>query len=188
MAESRSPQNKDRKDDTVVIKSMRIKRPKRVIQTKRTRPPVSEPVSYSTASLLPQQSTPESTSVPAKPLQPEIAPVGLNQQVTATMCQGATGTSRSRIDILDRICQPSIQYKLFLVFLSIWGVSFILFYLSTNFAIIIPDPFNPIVLGFFLASTSLTGLYTFLLGLQHLRSARQSADDSYYSTWSTYVN
>lgn len=92
----------------------------------------------------------------------------------------AMHTSKNTIGILDRIFDPAHQYKLFLVFLSIWGAAFVLFYVSTSFVIILPDPFNLIVLGFFLTSTSLSGIYTFGLGIQHLRHTRQKAEENYY--------
>lgn len=114
------------------------------------------------------------------PSKPETNLDNTSLPANQRLWKNATHSSKNPIGILDRIFDPALQYKLFLVFLSIWGAAFVLFYISTSFAIILPDPFNLIVLGFFLASTSISGIYTFGLGVQHLRRTRQKVEDDYY--------
>jgi hypothetical protein len=155
MTESNHDEKKDPIAGNVVLKSVRIKRPKRIIRTPRPK----SAVGHTNVDAI---ETPES-----------------NQRQKSSLWKDRTQSSHS-VSIIERIFQPNLQYKLFLLFLSIWGASFIMFYLSTTFAIILPEPFNLVVLAFFLISTSLSGIYTFLLGIQHLRKTRQSSDDGYY--------
>jgi hypothetical protein len=157
MTESHPDEKKDPTTSKVVLKSVRIKRPTRVIRSSRAKPIVNH-------------DTIDTKQTSSESSQSSISP----------LWKGATQSSQSSVSWIDRIFQPNLQYKLFLLFLSIWGASFIMFYLSTSFAIILPEPFNLVVLGFFLVSTSLSGIYTFLLGIQHLRNTRQNSDDSYY--------
>jgi hypothetical protein len=180
MSESNSQQDNDAKNDTVVIKTVRIKRSKRVIRTPKIRSTESQPAITPTTPPSPPPAIREPQATPLTPSQPEINTDDTHLHVNTSLWEGASNTLQSPTGLLDRISQPGIQYNLFLLFLSIWGAAFILFYLSTSFAIILPDPFNLVVLGFFLVSTSLTGIYSFVLGIQHLQSTRQSTDDSYY--------
>jgi hypothetical protein len=180
MGKSSSPQDKDAKIETVVIKSVKIKRSTRVIRTPKIRSTARTPALVPTESPSPQPAITEPREITATLSQPEINTDDASLNTNTSLWKGSTNTSQSTLGILDRLFHPAMQYKLLLMFLSMWGAAFILFYLSTSFAVILPDPFNLVVLGFFLASTSLTGIYTFLLGLQHLRSTRQSRDDSYY--------
>lgn len=180
MTESNPDEKKDPKARSIVLKSVKIKRPNRVIRTRRPKPVISpdEPDTVDTPSL--QTPTLISEAVPSASSPPEIVSSDSNQPAKTPLWREALKSSQNSFSFFDRIFQPNIQYKLFLLFLSIWGASFIMFYLSTSFAIILPEPFNLVVLGFFLVSTGLSGIYTFLLGLQHLRSTRQSSDDNYY--------
>ena len=180
MTESNSDEKKDPKASKVILKSVKIKRPNRVIRSRLPQPVSSrdQPDTVDTSSL--PTPTLISEEVPSASSPPETVSTDSNQAAKSTLWKGAQQSSQSSFSFFDRIFQPNIQYKLFLLFLSIWGASFIMFYLSTSFAIILPEPFNLVVLGFFLVSTCLSGIYTFLLGLQHLRSTRQSSDDSYY--------
>jgi hypothetical protein len=182
MTESNTNEKKDPKASNVVLKSVKITRP-RVIRTLRTRPDIrhdepaaAEPVdmpSLQTATHIPDEAS--SATSPHETVSSDTI-----QSTKSTLWKGVLPSSQNSTSFFDRIFQPNIQYKLFLLFLSIWGASFIMFYLSTTFAIVLPEPFNLVVLGFFLVSTSLSGIYTFLLGIQHLRNTRQSSDDSYY--------
>jgi hypothetical protein len=180
MTESNPDEKKDPKASNVVLKSVKITRP-RIIRTRRVKPDVSHnelaAADLNDASSL-QISTLISEDV-SSATSPQETSSNSNQPAKSTLWKGSQQSSSS-FSFLNRIFQPNIQYKLFLFFLSIWGASFIMFYLSTTFAIILPEPFNLVVLGFFLTSTSLSGIYTFLLGLQHLRNTRQSSDDNYY--------
>ena len=180
MTESNPDEKKDPKARSIVLKSIKISRPNRVFRTRRPKPVVSpdEPETVDPPSL--QTPTLISEEVPRASSPPETVSSDSSQAAKSTLWKGALQSSQSSFSFFDRIFEPNIQYKLCLVFLSIWGASFIMFYLSTSFAIILPEPFNLVVLGFFLVSTCLSGIYTFLLGLQHLRSTRQSSDDSYY--------
>ncbi|MCW4040214.1 MAG: hypothetical protein NWE83_05635 [Candidatus Bathyarchaeota archaeon] len=180
MTESNHDEKKDPKTSKVVLKSVKIKRSNRVIRSRRPKP-VSSHDQHDTVDT-PSLHTPTiiSEEVPSASSPPEIVSIDSNQPANPTLWKGALQSSQSSFSFFDRIFQPNIQYKLFLLFLSIWGASFIMFYLSTTFAIILPEPFNLVVLGFFLISTSLSGIYTFLLGLQHFRNTRQTSDDSYY--------
>jgi hypothetical protein len=186
MTESNPDEKKNTNVSSVVLKSVKIKRPKRVIRTRRTKPIASynEPdvVDIVDAVDIPSLQTPTimSEEVPSASSPPETVPSDSNQPAKFTLWKGALQSPQSSFRSFDWIFQPNIQYKLFLLFLSIWGASFIMFYLSTSFAIILPEPFNLVVLEFFLISTSLSGIYTFLLGIRHLRNTRQSSDDSYY--------
>lgn len=182
MTESPASGKKDPKTHSIVLKSVRIKRPNHIIRTIRTQhaisnePNVVDPVEASSHQT-PTQIPNEVSSVPSLH---ETVSSDSNQPERSALWKGALESSQRSFSFFDRIFQPNIQYKLFLLFLSIWGASFIMFYLSTTFAIILPEPFNVIVLVFFLISTSLSGIYTFLLGLQHLRNTRQNSNDSYY--------
>lgn len=180
MTESNPDEKKDPKARSIVLKSVKIKRPNRVIRTRRPKPVGShdEPDPVDTLSLQTPTLISEEVSSASSP--PETVSSDSNQSVKSTLWKGALQSSQSSFSFFDRIFEPNIQYKLFLLFLSIWGASFIMFYLSTSFAIVLPEPFNLVVLGFFLVSTCLSGIYTFLLGLQHLRSTRQNSGDSYY--------
>jgi hypothetical protein len=188
MTESNSDEKKDPKASRVVLKSIKIQRP-RVIRKRRTKPDAShdEPVAIDPIDADDIVSTPpvqtssiNSEEIPSAPILQETVSSDFDQPVKSSLWNGAQQSSQSSFSFFDRIFQPNIQYKLFLLFLSIWGASFIMFYLSTTFAIILPEPFNLVVLGFFLISTSLSAIYTFLLGLQHLRNTRSSSDDNYY--------
>jgi hypothetical protein len=183
MVDSNS-QNNDTKNKTTVIKTVRITRPKRIIRTPKIRSTEIEPATSATASSPAQLLIPESKTVPTIPSKPETnpdnAPLPANQLLWKSATRAHTHTSKNPIGILDRIFDPALQYKVFLVFLSIWGAAIVLFYVSTSFVIILPDPFNLVVLGFFLAATSLSGIYTFGLGVQHLRHTQQRAEDDYY--------
>jgi hypothetical protein len=180
MTESNQKEKKDPKASKVVLKSVKIKRSNRVIRSRRPKPVSSydQPETVDTPSL--HTPTLISEEVPSTSSPPETVSSNSNQAANSTLWKEALQSSQNSYSFFDRIFQPNIQYKLFLLFLSIWGASFIMFYLSTTFAIILPEPFNLVVLGFFLISTSLSGIYTFLLGLQHLRNTRQTSDDSYY--------
>lgn len=178
-----SSNEKDPKASSVVLKSVKIKRPKLVIRTSRTKstvshdePTVVDPLNSPTL----QTSSLISEEVLSEPSPQETVSSDSNQSAKSTLWKGASESSQRSYSFFDRIFQPNIQYRLFLLFLSIWGASFIMFYLSTTFAIILPEPFNLVVLGFFLLSTGLSGIYTFLLGLQHFRNTRQNSDDDYY--------
>lgn len=188
MTESDSDEKKDPKTNAVVLKTVKIQR-SRVIRTRHTKPVTSpaEPAAIDpidahdvvgTPSV--QTSSQSSEEVPNAPILQETVSSDFDQPVKSSLWKGAQQSPQNSFSFFNRIFHPNIQYKLFLLFLSIWGASFIMFYLSTTFAIILPEPFNLVVLGFFLVSTSLSGIYTFLLGLQHLRNTRQSSDDSYY--------
>jgi hypothetical protein len=149
-----------------------IRTPK--IRSNEIKPSISATVSPSSQLILPESKTVPTTPKPETNL--DEAPLSANQLLR----KNPTQTSKIPIGILDRIFDPAIQYRLFLVFLSIWGAAFVLFYISTSFAVILPDPFNLVVLGFFLLATCLTGIYTFGLGVQHLRYTRQKVEDNYY--------
>ena len=174
MTESPPNEKKDSKANSVVLKSVKIKRPSRVIRTQRTAPVISHDKPDAAGPTLISENVPSNSS-PSETVSSDT-----NQPAKTALWKGALPPSQNKFTVFDRIFQPNIQYKLFLLFLSIWGASFIMFYLSTTFAIILPDPFNFVVLAFFLISTSLSGIYTFLLGLQHFRSTRRSSDNDYY--------
>jgi hypothetical protein len=180
MVDSNSQDN-DTKNKTAVTKSVRITRHNRVIRTPNSRSTDITPATSATVSPPSQLILPESKTVPTTPSKSETnldeAPIPANQLLRKN---ARAHSSKNPIGILDRIFDPGIQYRLFLVFLLIWGAALLLFYLSTSFAVILPDPFNLVVLGFFLSATCLTGIYTFGLGIQHLSHSRPKGEDNYY--------
>jgi hypothetical protein len=106
-----------------------IRTPK--IRSNEIKPSISATVSPSSQLILPESKTVPTTPKPETNL--DEAPLSANQLLR----KNPTQTSKIPIGILDRIFDPAIQYRLFLVFLSIWGAAFVLFYISTSFAVIL---------------------------------------------------